>query len=222
MTISCRDCDFIPKVPGAGEIYVQDNEYIQIMHDGTKIIKDCYYGAGTTEVIRQLKGHHEPQEETVFYHIIEKPRKDTNAPKILELGAFWSYYSLWAINRIPKAFAYLVEPDPQHLEVGQKNFLLNKCEGIFLQAGIGGVSLQDADFLCEDGITRKIPIENLPSLFTLFNLDNLDLLLLDIQGAETDLLKSSEELFKQKKSVLLLFLLIITLFLMILLLIKNV
>ena len=197
MTISCHDCDFIPKVPDAGKVIIENNNHIQIMHNGIKIIKDCYYGAWTTEIIRQLKGHHEPQEEAVFSHIIERLFEEGEAPVLLELGAFWSYYSLWALKRIPTTRAYLVEPDPHHLEVGRKNFSLNNCEGVFLQAGISDIPVFSTMFKCEDNIIRNMPIENLPSLFNCFNLDHLDILLLDIQGAETKLLRSGELLFKK-------------------------
>ena len=52
------------------EINQQEQNY-QLMHNGIKIIQDCYYGSWITTLIEILKGHHEPQEEKVFYEILK-------------------------------------------------------------------------------------------------------------------------------------------------------
>ena len=36
MTISCRDSDAIPKVDGAGKVFMDGCERIQLMHDRTR------------------------------------------------------------------------------------------------------------------------------------------------------------------------------------------
>lgn len=41
------------------------------MHNGVKVIAGGYYGSWMTEIIRLLQGHHEPQEERVFYENIK-------------------------------------------------------------------------------------------------------------------------------------------------------
>jgi hypothetical protein len=62
-TISCFDCDDISKVPFAGEIFkVEEKEY-QLMHNGIKMYKDCYYredSSWMTDIIYGFSGHHEP------------------------------------------------------------------------------------------------------------------------------------------------------------------
>jgi hypothetical protein len=93
----------------------------------------------------------------------------------------------------------LVEPDPHNLSIGKINFALNQFQGNFLQAGIGQFSKTYQPFPCDDGVVRHLPMEDLLSLFERFCLDYLDILLLDIQGAETDLLKGGEDLFKNRK-----------------------
>ena len=199
LAASCHDGDFIPRVSGAGEVIVENGERIQLMHNGVKVVADGYYGAGMTEIIRRLKGCHEPQEEAVFYHIVERLRKNTPVPQVLELGAYWSYYALWVLHRIPKANAYLVEPDPDNLKIARKNFHLNGREGSFLQAAVGAVSMPSIPFPCADKNIRNIRVEDLPSLFNYFVIENLDCLLSDTQGAETGLLKSGEALFRAGK-----------------------
>ena len=52
MTISCRDCGDIPKIEGTVETFEEDEQKIQLMHNGIKIIEGCYKGLYMTEIIR--------------------------------------------------------------------------------------------------------------------------------------------------------------------------
>jgi len=70
MTAACRDSAAIPKVPDAGGIIVEDGQRVQIMHNGVKVVAGGYYGDWTEEIIRRLRGHHEPQEELVFHELL--------------------------------------------------------------------------------------------------------------------------------------------------------
>lgn len=130
LTILGDDADDIPKVLQAGEII--NDETIgsyQLMHNGVKIIANSYYDAKwLTDVICALKGHHEPQEEKCFYEVLKcMPENAT----MIELGAYWAYYSLWFASEIKGARNYLIEPDSKRLEVGRKNFKLNNKTGNF-------------------------------------------------------------------------------------------
>ena len=197
LAASCADCESIPKVEGAGELDAETGT--QIMHNGVRVLRDCYYGAWMTELIRRLRGHHEPQEEKVFHHILQRLRVTSDSPSILELGSFWAYYSLWALQALPNAEAYLVEPDPHHLKVGQANFHLNGRQGVFLQAAVAGESADYYLFRCEDGQVRNLPIESLESLLSCFSLTGLALLCVDVQGFETEILENSRHLFQNGK-----------------------
>jgi FkbM family methyltransferase len=200
MTISCRDCDSIPKVHDAGDIYTFNDERVQIMHNGVRIIEGCYCGAWMTEIIRQSRGHHEPQEELAFHIIVERLRTDTPNPRMIELGAYWSYYSLWLLQRIPTASTYMVEPDPDYLEAGRRNIMLNGRKGTFLQAAVGRVAMPPSLFRCEsDGVRRSIQTESLPSLFERFGLGHADIVLADIQGAEMGMLEGAAKLLDEKR-----------------------
>ncbi len=44
----------------------------------------------------------------------------------------WGYYSLWFAFEIKNAKNYLIEPDPQRLAIGKKNFELNQKSAVFL------------------------------------------------------------------------------------------
>ena len=93
------------------------------MHNSIRVVANCYYNTQwLTDVIYGLKGHHEPQEEKCFYEILKYiPENGT----MIELGAYWAYYSLWFASEIKGAKNYMIEPDPRNLEVGKKNFELN-------------------------------------------------------------------------------------------------
>ena len=67
ITTSCDDCAYIDKVKNAGEIFLKEKIPFQLMHNGIKVVLDGYHGRGIREIIFLLKGHHEPQEEKVFY-----------------------------------------------------------------------------------------------------------------------------------------------------------
>ena len=97
MAASRRDCDPIPKCEGAGEIIESEGKRLQIMHNGLSVMADGYYGPEVTEIVSLQRGHHEPQEELAFYHVMKAlPPKAL----MLELGAYWSYYSLCLRNLI--------------------------------------------------------------------------------------------------------------------------
>ena len=182
MTLSCRDCDSIPKVPGAGAVIEENSSRYQLMHNGIRVLEDCYYGRWMTELIRLLHGHHEPQEERVFYELLKHIGPGAT---MVELGSFWSYYSLWFQLVVPGAKNFMVEPDPNNLAIGQKNFAINGMSGRFVNASVGRRSLPGGPFVCEsDGATRQIPCIAVDDLVADQQIDGIELLLADTQGAE--------------------------------------
>jgi len=178
---SCTDSDLIPKIADAGLVFTDGNVRYQLMHNGLKIVEGCYYGGWTTEIIRRLKGHHEPQEEKVFHEVLRHLEPDAT---MVELGSFWAYYSLWFQSEIKNAKNYLIEPDPNNLEVGRRNFALNSAKGFFLQASVGKQPLEARPFLCEsDSMARPVPEISIDSFVSSLGLQKIDLLLSDVQGA---------------------------------------
>lgn len=181
-TVSGDDADYIPKIPGAGEIF-KDEVFgpYQLMHNGVKIILNSYYDSQwLTDVIHGLKGHHEPQEEKCFYEIIKFMPDDAT---MIELGAYWAYYSLWFASEVKGAKNYLIEPDPKRLAIGQRNFELNDKKGVF-QRGYAGIILdEDPDI---DG-AECIAIDD---FIECKNIEHVNILHADIQGAEYTMLLS--------------------------------
>jgi FkbM family methyltransferase len=196
MTVSCRDCDPIPKVPDAGEVVSLDGKAVQIMHNGVKVIAGGYYGEWMTGIIQRLQGHHEPQEEVVFHEVLKHvPPKAT----MIELGGFWSYYSLWFKSEHgDQRQAFVVEPDPNHIAVGRANAALNNQMVTFVQASVGAEPLAATTFTTESSGSIQIPQISVASLLHKYGISELDILHCDTQGAETAIIRSCENLLRGK------------------------
>jgi FkbM family methyltransferase len=201
MTTLCRDTDYIPKVKNAGNIEIHAGKEVQIMHNGLVVLKNGYQGRWQAEVIQDLKGTHEPQEEKVFFEVLQ--RIDPGGV-IMELGAWWAYYSLWFLKQIPQSMAICCEPDENNLKIGQQNAKLNKIseERIrFYQSAAGSKDSRPVDFINTEGTGAKarVPIRSVDSLIKENSLDRLEILHLDIQGHELEALHGALQSIKQRK-----------------------
>ena len=110
------------------------------MHNGLRMVAGGYYGDWMTGIIERLRGHHEPQEEAVFREILKHVPP---AASMLELGGFWSYYSLWFKSQhSQQRQAYVIEPHPNHIAIGRANAALNDHDVTFIQAGVGAEDIK--------------------------------------------------------------------------------
>jgi FkbM family methyltransferase len=198
VAVSCRDADRIEKVPEAGTVRRSDGVDIQVMHNGVLVVEHCYYGPMMTEIIRLLRGHHEPQEEVAFDAAVRRVAADGHDAVMVELGAHWAYYSLWFLEAVPGGRAICIEPDPTNLEVGRRNVTLNERTASFVQAAVGGTAGPPEPFMCEDGTERLVPTVSLASIVEDFALESIDLLLLDVQGAERSFLEGAADLLADR------------------------
>jgi FkbM family methyltransferase len=169
---------------------------VQIMHNGLRVLYGAYHGDWMANVIHGLRGHHEPQEEKAFHEILRYCRPKTC---ILELGAFWAYYSMWYLKSVPFSAAFCVEPDANHIAVGQENMSLNKLQAAFVQACAGEEFLPEKSFSTESGEVVRIPQHTVPSAMAHFDLEEIEVLHADVQGAELGLLSSCTGLFEAGK-----------------------
>ena len=188
LTTSCRDCDAIPKVADAGLCF-GDNLEFQRMHNGVVIRRGSYHGEWMTEVIQELRGHHEPQEEKVFAEVLAC--MDAGA-SMVELGSFWAYYSMWFQRAVPDAVSIMVEPNAEKLNVGKLHFELNKMTGTFVHGFVGDHSLPSARFVDWDGREAWIPQVGVDELMAQRKMEYVDILHADIQGAEYSMLESAK------------------------------
>lgn len=190
MTISCRDSDPIPKVPEAGRILEVDGERVQLMHNGIRVVHGGYHGDWMAHIIRGLQGHHEPQEERVFDRLLRYVR---DGSLVVELGAFWTYYTQWYLRDIPGARALCIEPDPHNLSIGRRNAALNGSTPHirFEQAWIGGESKAAHAAVGESSpAPLELPMLDFEGVRALCPQAPIELLHLDIQGAELPFLQS--------------------------------
>jgi FkbM family methyltransferase len=199
MTTACRDTDPIPKVDGAGEVFERDGLLLQRMHNGLVIVEGCYHGAWMTEVIRALRGHHEPQEELAFHAVVERVARTEAEPAMVEIGSWWGYYSLWFAHATGGGVVAL-EPDESYLDVGRRNFELNGLQATFLRGAIGVDENRTMSFLEEStGRRTTVPAYDLRSLLDAAQLDRASVVLADIQGAETALLRRGRPVLEARR-----------------------
>lgn len=190
MTLNCADCDVVPKVHGAGSIAMDNGERVQLMHNGLKVVAGGYHGEWMASLIRGLRGHHEPQEERIFHHLLRFVRHDT---LMVELASFWAYYSLWYLREISGSDALCVEPDPHHMAVGRRNAQLNRAtERIrFVEAWIGDESRRSHCQVCETtGQPRSLPCFDVEGVLAHSDYRPIELLHIDAQGAELGFIRS--------------------------------
>ena len=179
---ACPDNTHIHREPGAGTV----NGGWLAMHSGVKVHADSYYGEGNTKLLMANEGVHEPQEEYVFQEVLK--HLSTGAT-MLELGAYWGFYSLWFALAVPEGRAFLVEPEAPNLQSGIQNFELNGRHADFTQALVGEVS----------DPTSVPPLICVDDLVTAKKIDHLTILHSDIQGHEMKMLRGSQQLFRDRK-----------------------
>jgi FkbM family methyltransferase len=190
MTISCRDSDAIPKVAGAGSMFARGAERVQRMHNGIEVVYGGYHGDWMAHVIRGLQGHHEPQEELIFYTMLRYVR---HRSRVVELGCFWAYYTQWFLREIPDSTAVAIEPDAGNLSVGQRNTALNDHTDRvrFINAWIGGQHLAAYAAPTESSAEPvSLPMLDAGAVVAEQQGVPVELLHMDIQGAELPFLRS--------------------------------
>lgn len=180
--VSCPDNEKIPRVLDAGQV----KKGKQIMHNGLLISLGGYYGPEMAQLLLKNRGVHEPQQELVFGKIIDSlPRGAT----MIELGAFWGFYSMWFNNKIKDAHNYLIEPSSFNLNFGIRNFSLNNMYGDFTNAYIGK----------EESSLEEVPTLNIDYFVRLKQIKFIDLLHSDIQGYEHEMLQGAEQTIIDQK-----------------------
>ena len=178
---SCPDNLQIDRVPNAGAV----KNGKQIMHNGIAITVGGYYGGPITQMLKVNKGVHEPQEELAFHKVLSSIPENAT---MLELGSYWSFYSIWFQKKIKGAKTHMVEPEVVNLLYGKNNFRINNVSGKFTNAYVGKESrnINGAETITVDGYMT----EN--------NISFLDILHSDIQGFELDMLYGAANAIKSK------------------------
>ncbi|MGB1249183.1 MAG: FkbM family methyltransferase [Candidatus Promineifilaceae bacterium] len=194
VTMQGRDCDDLPRVPNAGAVLTSEGgRPYQLMHNGIKLYSEGHYGDVYTEVIKGLRGFHEPQQEKAFHEVLQRIQPNGT---MIELGSYWAYYSLWFNQAIAGAVNYMVEPSPQHLQDGRDNFALNKRTGQFIHACIGREPLEETTITYRAGQTCTVRQISLDSFLDAHVIDFVDILHADVQGVEYEMLQGGQQALK--------------------------
>jgi hypothetical protein len=164
---------FINRCENAGCV---DNDCV-IMHNGIKVLKDGYYG-DFSKILILNKGCHEPAEERMFDLILKNISENGI---MIELGSYWSFYTIWFNKVITNAKNYCIEPEIRNLELGKKNCLLNNVVADFTQGFVGKNHINLCDFINDK------------------NIEHVDILHSDIQGYELEMLQDITELLLKNK-----------------------
>lgn len=199
MTLASQDADYIPRVKEAGEIIKKNGETVQVMHNGLVVKKGGYQGEWQAKIIKGLKGVHEPQEEKVFFEVLKRLSKGS---VMIELGSWWAYYSLWFLTEKAGSRAVCCEPELENLNLAKTNANLNNIESTRVQYYNSAAGKDDGkviNFKLETGKTQKVPIRSVDSIVTEQKLNSVDILHMDIQGAELSALEGAQKSIKEDK-----------------------
>ena len=190
LTSSCIDCQYIPKHRNAGKVEKYNNTQIQYMFNGIKIYYDSYHSPWMNKIITNLDGHHEPQEELCFYHLLNTLDNNSN---MLELGCAWAYYSMFFRNQCKIGTNICIEPNIKKLEKGKMNIQLNNFENkwIYINGFIGKDFKIGDTFVDWDKTEMNLTQYNIERIITEYDLF-IDVIHSDIQGAELDMLNGSK------------------------------
>jgi hypothetical protein len=170
----CPDNKHIVRVKDAGRILSQR----LIMHNGIMVHPLSYYNKYVLKMLIDNKGVHEPQEEKAFQEVLKYIPENG---LMIELGSYWSFYSLWFNKAIKGAKNFMVEPNPICLQSGKSNFRINKMEGTFINGFIG-----------REYKKAGIPTFSLDFLVKKYNITHIHILHADIQGSELEMLFGSK------------------------------
>lgn len=179
IVVSSSDNAHIPRVENAGRVV----DGLLVMHNGLKVLPQSYYGEDALHLFAANRGVHEPQEERAFQEVL---RLLPPGGVMLELGAYWGFYSMWFLKAVPGGRAILLEASAKNLEFGRRNLELNGLEGRFIHAYAGG-----APGTAEGGI----PVVSVDDLVEREALPHLTILHADIQGAEVGMLGGCAKTF---------------------------
>ena len=181
LVMESPDNVFIPRVAQAGRIASGK----QILHNGIRIHLGSYYGPEYSQLLLLNKGVHEPQEERVFMEVLKSMPEGS---LMIEMGAFWSFYSMWFQRSVKRAVNYMIEPDSFNMGHGKRNFRLNDMKGVFLQAFVADKSCNgNIPTICIDDFVRQNKIDFIHMLHS------------DIQGFEYSMLEGATVSFDEKK-----------------------
>ncbi len=165
---------FIPRVANAGNIY----KGFQTMHNGLQVSTGEYYGLPIAKMLYMNKGVHEPEEEKMFLEVLSKMPAN---PLMIEIGAFWAFYSMWFLSTTSNGKVYMIEPEKKNFAVGERNFKRNNLHASFDNYFVGRSSSNDG----------KVPMICLDDYVAQKGISHINIAHADIQGFESEMLEGA-------------------------------
>ncbi len=187
--------------PKAGKI----ENGIQYFFDGSKTIYPHVSDEFMHQVFTLTKGAPEPDEIILFLKILKKiPQKSV----MFELGAGQGFYSILAGTRLPQICLFLIEANPHFFQIIKANMNLNELSSRshILHKAIDRID-DKMVYLEEDGYGSSIHTYGdytvqtitVDSIAKAYKLSHIDIIHMDIQGAEYNALNGMKELLSQKR-----------------------
>lgn len=170
----------IEKVKDAGTI----QKGLFVMHNGLKIEPLSYVGPEMLRLMTENKAVHEPQEEYAFQEVLKHIKP---GGVMVEVGAYWSFYSMWFAQKVKNARNFMID-NVNGVKRGKENFALNNLNGTFKTAYIG-----------KGGMVDGIPLITIDEFAEENKLDFIDLLHADIQGHELTMLETMPQILDNMK-----------------------
>jgi FkbM family methyltransferase len=118
---------------------------------------------------------------------------------MIELGCYWSYYSLWFHKAAEGARNFMIEPNKTALQCGIKNFQFNRMIGDFTQAFVGKTSSegwQQPGAGRENATVGRVCVKDFAQSK---GIKEVALLHSDIQGYEYEMLCGCGDLLDERK-----------------------
>lgn len=136
--------------------YISDRhyftDYLSLKSDAEGLVRaecngyDLYFrydDAGLGHEV-YITGSHEPYTTDVYRNALRQLSSEVEEPIVLEIGANIGYYTLVALNEVPNATVFAIEPVPSTAELLRKNLKVNAC---FDQVDVteGAISTRDGE-----------------------------------------------------------------------------
>ncbi len=158
------------------------------MHNGIRISPGSYVDERMTRLLQENRAVHEPQEEAAFATVLSwLEESHLDCYTMLELGAYWAFYSLWFKTVLPNSRCFCVEPEETNLNWGRTNFEINSLCADFTRACVGSVP--------EPGNPPTISVD---SLVKTKQINHVHILHSDIQGYELEMLHGAKNSFNRR------------------------
>lgn len=150
----------------------------------------------------------------LFTEIIKQKSYNWNPPKppkmIVDAGANVGLASIWFANRFPESRIVAIEPDPDNYRMLRKNTVAYPQIALLNAALWGSAASLDMDYSAQstagwqvrESGNGKVQGVTMSEVMSMYGLDHIDLLKVDIEGSEKEVFESSTVWINRVGSIL--------------------